>query len=46
MSISDISEEVGYSNAGNFSTAFKCSVGFSPSEYRKQKNFTDFNAKC
>lgn len=32
----DIAEEVGYSSAENFSTAFKAVVGFSPTEYRKQ----------
>lgn len=35
--IIDIAEEVGYSSAENFSTAFKAAVGLSPTEYRKQK---------
>lgn len=35
--IVDIAEEIGYSSAENFSTAFKTAVGLSPTEYRKQK---------
>lgn len=38
LSISRISDMLGYSSIHNFSRAFKRSVGFSPSEYRKRVN--------
>jgi AraC-like DNA-binding protein len=38
LSVSRISDMLGYSSIHNFSRAFKKSVGFSPSEYRRQIN--------
>lgn len=38
LSVSRISDMLGYSSIHNFSRAFKRSVGFSPSEYRKRVN--------
>lgn len=37
MHITQIAEEVGYSSAANFSTAFRTVVGLSPKDYRRQK---------
>lgn len=38
MSVSEIAESVGFSTAGNFSTAFKERFGVPPSQFRKIKN--------
>ncbi|MCX7709982.1 MAG: response regulator [Clostridia bacterium] len=38
IKLSDISERVGYSDAGYFSKSFKRKFGFSPSEYENLKN--------
>ena len=38
LSVSRISDMLGYSSIHNFSRAFKKSVGFSPTEYRKKIN--------
>ena len=37
MSISDIAEEIGFSTAANFATAFRDRFGMTPSEWRRQK---------
>lgn len=38
IKLSDISEMVGYNDAGYFSKSFKKKYGFSPSDYENQKN--------
>ena len=35
MSILQIAEQVGYGNAGNFTTAFRKRMGVTPSTYRQ-----------
>ena len=41
LSISAISDKLGYSSIHNFSRAFKKSTGFSPASYRKKINHSD-----
>ncbi len=36
MSVQDIADLVGFSNAGNFTTAFRQRLGMTPSQYRQQ----------
>lgn len=40
-SVADISQRVGYSSVGTFSTRFKRSVGLSPTTYRQRGGFSD-----
>lgn len=39
LSIEQVSELVGYSDASSFTKAFKTSLGLSPAQYRKQRSF-------
>jgi AraC-like DNA-binding protein len=39
MSVAEISNRVGYSSLGTFSTRFKSSVGLSPTQYRRNRGF-------
>ncbi len=41
LTVSDISDMLGYSSIHNFSRAFKKAVGFSPAVYRKRINHAD-----
>lgn len=41
LSVSRISDMLGYSSIHNFSRAFKKAIGFSPSEYRKKLHFNE-----
>ena len=41
LSVSTISDKLGYSSVHNFSRAFKKSAGFSPAHYRKKINHSD-----
>lgn len=41
MGIGDIAEEIGFSTAGNFATAFRERFGITPSEWRRQRGQLD-----
>ena len=41
LSISAISDKLGYSSIHNFSRAFKKATGFSPAVYRRKINFEE-----
>ncbi|MDO5680835.1 MAG: response regulator transcription factor [Pelistega sp.] len=43
MSMCEIAVEVGYSSAANFSTAFKQSIGLTPSTYRSKNRMYKYN---